>query len=33
MVEKTDSGEQQLIVVKYLRDDSMTSTVRRPESC
>lgn len=33
MVEKPDSGEQQLIVVPCLRDSSVTSAVRRDESC
>lgn len=33
MVEKTDSGEQQLIVAPYLRDGSVTSAGKREESC
>ena len=33
MVEKTDSGEQQLIVVPYLQDNGVTSAGRREESC
>lgn len=33
MVGKTDSGEEQLIVVPYLQDNSMTSAGRREEGC
>lgn len=33
MLEKTDSGEQQLIVVPYLQDVSVISAGRREGSC
>lgn len=33
MLEKTDSGERQLIIVLYLQDHGVISAGRREESC